>query len=412
MASISGGLARFRSALIRSSLGEALAFRVALASDRVRSGEDGGADYVLAPPGQGNIGDQAMIAAFIAGAPRPVVISMEEGAVPHSSVSILQLRELVYPTTLGRYLKACKTLGRILTIDSTFSVIGADIMDGRYNRTASVLRSRAAVLATKMCQDVRVLGFSWNGSAERSAIRAISRASSAGVRIFARDPQSLSRLHADGVLVAEYAPDIVFTTTDKDTTLLSRMVNDEILTRPFAIVNISGLISSTYVNQYKQYERIVEFLKASGFSVLLLPHVFRHGTGDLDATMQLETALPYDAVHTIRNELSPAQVRGLAADATLVVTGRMHLAIQSVMHGTPAITFASQGKVGGLYEALGMPELCIEPGEDMATSTIDTIKDLVKGGEVTRANLVIASRKLGDLAQKNFEGLCSPSAQM
>ena len=76
--------------------------------------------------------------------------------------------------------------------------------------------------------------------------------------------------------------------------------------------------------------------------------------------------LPGDELPYVDVQLSPAEVRGLAAGAQVVITGRMHLAIMSMSSGVPAITFSTHGKVSGLMRLFGVDELCVEPGEDMA----------------------------------------------
>ena len=63
------------------------------------------------------------------------------------------------------------------------SVVGADMMDGKYSLRGSVRRSLLAQAAAEAGVPTRILGFSWNAAARLAARRSLIAASRAGVSI-------------------------------------------------------------------------------------------------------------------------------------------------------------------------------------------------------------------------------------
>ncbi|GAA1510530.1 hypothetical protein GCM10009761_10810 [Agromyces terreus] len=108
-----------------------------------------GPHVLLAAPGGGNIGDQAMFEAFIegtAGAVTVIVRSAAEIAVPapHAErVTVLELPHLVYGSRRAHRADVTR-FGELLRTAASLSVVGADIMDGRYVLRPSVRRSALA----------------------------------------------------------------------------------------------------------------------------------------------------------------------------------------------------------------------------------------------------------------------------
>jgi polysaccharide pyruvyl transferase WcaK-like protein len=80
----------------------------------------------------------------------------------------------------------------------------------------------------------------------------------------------------------------------------------------------------------------------------------------------------------VQHILPPAAIRGLTARATIVITGRMHLAIMALYHGVPAITLGTQGKVEGLMQMLDASFLCVEPnagfGERVTAVALESLR--------------------------------------
>lgn len=365
---------------------------------------------VLAPPGAGNIGDQALTEAFAESVSGPVTVltrSIRDVAVPaHLAhrMEILPVPALVYGTFLGHGRDA-RALSRALEGAASFSVLGADIMDGAYVPRASVNRAVVAGRVAELGWDARVIGFSWNAAPHPAAVAALRRAADSGVRLYVRDPRSAARARADGLEVRDSA-DIVFS---------ARTVDDDAPVRiagaldggPFALVNASGLVG----DRTDAYRAVVKRLRAAELGVLLVPHVSRHGADDLPLAHALADAFRHDpGVVLVPRLLSPAEIRGLAARAHLAVTGRMHLAVMALMAATPAVTVATQGKVEGLMELFGTPELVVDPHGDFAADLRGAVDGVLGAADTLAARIAAALPEVARLSARNVEGLSGAPA--
>src|SRR5690606_35734705 len=101
--------------------------------------------------------------------------------------------------------------------------------------------------------------------------------------------------------------------------------------------------------------------------------------------------------------LSPAEIRGLTAGATLTVTGRMHLAIMSLYSGVPAITLATQGKVEGMMRLFGAEFLAVEPRPDFAERIVTLIQQVLTRPDDLRQHLHSKLPAVRTLARRNFD---------
>ncbi|PJJ71853.1 polysaccharide pyruvyl transferase WcaK-like protein [Diaminobutyricimonas aerilata] len=363
---------------------------------------------LVAPPGGGNIGDQALVEAFLENTTGPVRVIVRRAAdlvVPAEQAERIEVVEL--PALLYRVDAAHRRdivrLRALLTDAVSFTVVGADIMDGRYSPRGSVNRSNVAELAAIAGVDSRILGFSWNGAARPAARRALVRASRAGVRVLLRDPLSAERARRDHVQHVQEVADIVFAAH----TVQPGIVHEVLPAgagQPFAIVNVSGLVAKK-VGQLDEYARVIEHLRAKDIPIVLLPHVIRPGADDLDACRALLGAVGSRGITLVERVLRPAEVRGLCAGASFVVTGRMHLAIMAMMNGKPAVTLSTQGKVEGLMRLLGVPQLSVEPTPGFGSRIVDLIDEVRPDDSPARAAIAEHLPHLVDLARRNLDGL-------
>jgi colanic acid/amylovoran biosynthesis protein len=378
---------------------------------RVRPGSPANPTAVLiAPPGRGNIGDQALVEAFVEAVGGPVVVVVrapEDIDVPAhlaDRMSLLALPALIYGTAVGRARDMAK-LGQALKDAASVSIIGADIMDGAYVPRASVNRAALAERLAILGWPVRVIGFSWNASPLPAARVALSRAQKAGVTLLVRDPLSAERARRDGLEVRETA-DVVFLATSRDDTAVGEFTHGE----PYALVNASGLVGAGE-SVLAEYDRIIARLRDRGLHVLVLPHVSRPGADDLPlCTAIAERAQAAGEANSppvtlVPRLLAPSQIRALAAGATVVVTGRMHLAVMSLMAGTPAVTLATQGKVEGLMGLFSAPYLCVEPGPGLDERVIERLDRVLADPRVTRDELRGRLPEVIALAGANVDGI-------
>lgn len=362
---------------------------------------------LVAAPGMGNIGDQSMLEAFIEnvqGAITVIVGNKDHFIIPQGyedRVQFLELKALLYGRLPTR-LKDSLAYFRLLRNARSVSVVGADIMDGAYNWRASVNRANITRLARKMKVPTRVLGFSWNGQAQPQALAALKAASADGVRLFLRDPLSAQRAQADGLQHVCLTADTVFAAKTIDDSALRELLAQFPTPADFAVVNVSALLQRS-VPQVEPFVEIIRHLRKQGLNVIILPHVLRPNSSDMDPCREVYAALDGETgVLLVERQLLPAQVRGLTKEARLVVTGRMHLAIMAFYNAVPAITLASQGKVEGLMQALGKAQLCVLPEPGFAKRVIAAADALLQEDSQAREELTQRVKAVQRIAALNF----------
>jgi polysaccharide pyruvyl transferase WcaK-like protein len=216
-----------------------------------------------------------------------------------------------------------------------------------------------------------------------------------------RDPLSADRATGDGVVNVTRTADLVF---------LAKTVDPPPVSPParYAIVNVSGLIARS-ADHTPEYVRIVEYFRSVGVHVVLLPHVIKPLTDDLAACSALAKHVGDRGVTLISTLLTPAEVRGLAAGAEFTVTGRMHLAVMSLLGGTPAVALATQGKVEGLMQLFGAPQLCVPPVAGFADPVIALARDAAAPTSKLRRSIDDALPAVVELAARNTAGLLDAS---
>lgn len=367
-----------------------------------------GADHVLiGPPGGGNIGDQAMVEAFLERTDGPVVVVGHEPGgltVPPASAHrarVVTLPALVYGGGLG-HLRDVLRLRRLLEGASSLSVVGADLMDGGYGYRGASALARTAELARRRGLPSRVLGFSWNASPDPRARRALRRAARAGVQLMLRDPVSAARARADGLTGVTEAADTVFSATRIDVRSAAEVVGAD---QEYAVVNVSGLVHARR-DLVDPFSTLVAHLRRRGLRVVLLPHVRRPGGDDVAVCRQVAAGFAGDdGVRLVDGIWLPEQVRGLVDGAHLVLTGRMHLAIMALSRGVPAVCLSTQGKVEGLMDLFGTGHLSVEPDGDLAARLVAVADEALDTRDELAARIAARSVQVKALSLKNFQGL-------
>lgn len=371
-----------------------------------------GETILIAPPSAnnprfrgGNIGDRAMIEAFLdnVGGPVRLITSGTDDALPArfaDRVTIENLPGLIYGWGLGN-VRAFATLRRRLAGASHLAVVGADIMDGAYHAHASECRARVAQLAASTGVDSRVLGFSWNASPRPGAAAAVGRAGAAGAALMLRDPVSFARATANGIPGVVEVADMVFAAKEVDTEPLHRYLGAD--PGSYALVNVSGLVGRT-VDQSGEYDAVIDVLLLRGLRVVLLPHVSRLESDDIASCREVYERHRGKDVVLVDQLLRPAGILGLCSRATVVITGRMHLSIMALNSGVSAIALSTQGKVEGLFQLFGLADNCVDPlpgfGRHLAAAAERTLAD---PGAPARVRSALEGVRL--LARRNFDGL-------
>ncbi|MET4098108.1 colanic acid/amylovoran biosynthesis protein [Agrococcus sp. UYP10] len=382
--------------------------RLLLAATAGIRGVGGEAHILVCPPGAGNLGDQALVEAFLENIAGPVVLITRSAtdfvieARFADRVRVVAVPSLLYgrlPDNVG----AARRFAELLRGARSVSIVGADTMDGAYNHRAAVNRAAVAEVSARRGIPTRVLGFSWNGAPHPAAVRQLGLAAASGARLYLRDPRSEARAVRDGLTNVAPSADIVFSATSVDDTLARKwLASFSEPGRPIAIVNVSGLIREE-VDLAAEYVSVVRHL-AADCNVLLLPHVVKVDSDDAEACREvmrlIEPGLP---VQLVTDAPSPAQVRGFCRHAASIVTGRMHLAVNGLLQGRMPIVLATQGKVEGLMELFDAPQLCIAPGRGMADAIIRQI------GWARAHSSEPWLDRVKELSAQNFLGLTQPA---
>ncbi|MGB2222472.1 MAG: polysaccharide pyruvyl transferase family protein [Neptunomonas phycophila] len=361
---------------------------------------------LIAAPGGGNIGDQAMLESFICNVPgKKIIINTNDNAINlpekyQENVKVINLTGLVYGWLLP-YIRDAYAFKKILSEAHSLSVVGADIMDGGYNPHPSAMRSLLASYAQNLGVSSRILGFSWNASPSKVSLNAIKKAGNAGVMLCARDPYSTARLEKSGVKSVVQVSDTVFANQNIDREGLDELLQF-VADKKIAVVNASGLVNKD-LDQLQEYDVILKKLRSLGYSIILLPHVIRLGANDLDVCKAI-----YERnkdVFFVDRLLGPDQIKCIVNQAKIVVTGRMHLSIMSLNALVPAVVLSTQGKVDGLMQYFDTPECSVEPitgfGEKIASITDSIDRDY----DDYKSRLSINIGQVRALSAKNFEGL-------
>lgn len=370
-------------------------------------GAPDGHHLLVAPPGGGNIGDQAMVEAFLEQTDRRVlVLEHSAGAVQvpaaHAArTRVRTLPALVYGGGLP-HLRDVLRLRRLLRRARSLSVVGADLMDGGYGDRGARTLARTAELAERAGVPARVLGFSWSDSPHPRARRAMRRASRAGVRLMVREPRSADRAQADGLAGVVQVADTVFSASAVDHRETDRLTAG--LDR-YVVVNVSGLLHARR-DLLEPFTALVASLRERGLAVVVLPHVRRPGGDDVAVCRLLAERFDADpGVRLVDRICTPAQVRSLVSAAHLVVTGRMHLAVLALSRRVPAVCLASQGKVEGLMELVGTPQLVVQPDEHLEQRLLAVTARALDRREALARTVRDRTDGLRRLSRRNFADL-------
>ncbi|MBC7518020.1 MAG: oligosaccharide flippase family protein [Microbacteriaceae bacterium] len=373
---------------------------------------------LIAPPGEGNIGDQSMVESFLENTTGRVIVlvrRVNDIRIPPSHATrsqLLALPALIYGTGSSHrhdIIAYAALVRKALSV----TVVGADIMDGVYSTRGSVRRSQLAALASMSGVYSQILGFSWNARPHRGALISLRRADRAGTRLLLRDPVSAARARANGLAGVTEVADAVFSATTVATTILAETIAECVgETRPrYVVINVSGMTSRS-MDQTTEYATVIRWLRDAGLTVVLLPHVIRPSADDQVACSVLFSRLTEHAAIDpglifVDRLLEPAEVRGLCAEAEFVLTGRMHLAIHALWSGVPAITVSTQGKVEGMLSLVGTAELCVCTGAGFAEQVIPLMAQILADPIELRGRISIRLPRLRELAQLNFSALTS-----
>jgi polysaccharide pyruvyl transferase WcaK-like protein len=358
---------------------------------------------LIAAPGGGNIGDQAMLESFlhnVAGKKLIITTNNNDVRIPDRyrlDTEVIKMPGLIYGEPHA-FLRDFLKLTRLMPNLQSLSIIGADVMDGGYNPHASAMRSYVAGFAAKAGIEARILGFSWNTQPHKKAVKALKKAAQQGVQLLARDTISQARIQEAGITQIALTADVVFANGTQQEEGIADVL-EFCHGKKVAIVNASGLIAKD-IDQIEEYKTIIGKLLDEQYAIVLLPHVIRDGANDLNVCTAIASLFP--EVYFVDRLLEPDQIKRLAKTARLVVTGRMHLSIMAINVGVHAIVLSTQGKVDGLMKFFSLPELSLEPQPGFGHKVVTLIDQLQNDYARYKTRIAENIEPVRQLAAKNF----------
>jgi len=311
--------------------------------------------------------------------------------------------------------------GVISQYDSAFC-LGADVMDGYYSAIKSLRLWMLADLMAR-CNKVSVVGgFSFNSSPSKYVLEFLSNHASKKIDICLRDNVSLMRFHqltrllasarlvADNAFMLNALKETAY--VENLTSWINKQKSEEqrvlafnmhpMLIRDRNPAVIQALVDSSV----KSLKTIIE---TRGVSFVLLPHDFRDSnTGDLWFLRKVYDALSdhQNRLFFVEKNIQASEIKGVASEVELVVTGRMHLSIAALGAGTPILGVTYQGKFEGLIKHFSLPDGVLSSPKDLLLPErfTDFINFGLDNSQLLRAKV---ADKLSDVKEKSVSNLTS-----
>lgn len=384
---------------------------------------------IPAVPYPGSLGDEAMVLAAISTIRDR--IGGQQGILTPASHEDWGVDELVTVENIGvagviNYFDL--TLWRFLILlikyDNCF-VLGADVLDGGHGDGHEKLLLMGDIAARAGLQST-VLGCSINENPTRIMRSAWLRVSPL-LHICARDPLSLQRLtklcRHKPKLVADVAFLMVPRKKSEVIESFYQWKKQQSTALRFVLgINMSGYLMkmlmkkepARFVNEMAYLELMASVIESlhhliPNLSLVLVPHDRRSVASDVVLNDLLKDRLLGEfgnhLFHLPSNVLAD-EVKCIIASSSLVITGRMHLAIAALGQGVPCIGLDYQGKFEGLFSYFGIEDLCITI-EFLAHASLDEIVAKVysslQESEQLKNRITLQLPRVRNLALKNFE---------
>lgn len=308
-----------------------------------------------------------------------------------------------------------RAFDRLIRTHQGLFVMGADILDGQYG-AAQVARIAAYCNhSVKLGIPATLLGFSYNSHPRWSSRRALSRLHR-DVTVNVRDAASLDRFTRLVGTSARLCADCAFLmppaaeTADAGTeTWLARQraagripiginLNAHAFASVLAHAGLDDLISGIA-------DRLVHSAQRHALALLLIPHDLKPESGDLVMLEALAHRLHAAGwAHTrMLDTRHPDEIKRIAGQLDLVLTGRMHLAIAALGSGTPVLSITYQDKFEGLYQHFELSvEHTLQAEECLGDGFCAKLDAALAQRHVNRARIAARLPQVQALAERNL----------
>lgn len=298
-------------------------------------------------------------------------------------------------------------------------VIGADVLDGKYDPGYTCRLLTYADHAARMNISVTILGFSFNKKPNPSASRAL-KSLHHNVSINLRDDASLERfiknIGRDATLTADIAFLLEPISPPPEITewIESRKTRGELVVginiNRHALPDLGQGSGHTSLIKTIATELPMKAYCGSRINYILVPHDLKPSSGDIELLTALKECLqektPEQVLYAELKD--PRAIKGLASKLDALVTGRMHLAIAALGSSTPVLCIDYQDKFEGLLRKFGLSitdSLCTK--EELIGTINERIINLIDkrlvNKQIIQSNLPYVSM----LSESNFTKLSS-----
>lgn len=282
-----------------------------------------------------------------------------------------------------------------------FYLIGADCLDGYYDVLTAQWLLWITYCASLVCDNVTIVGFSFNKTPNNSFKKPFSALDLPNVRINNRDPLSFERFRKYSNTKNYLTADVAFMLEPIDApTKIHNVFGLNISPHSLVDKSLDDIVSHfTY-----EINKILDLNKSQ--HILLLPHDFRGEKSDAVILEEIIKKVKSPRVSIAHYNKHPArEIKGLTKQLDYVISGRMHLAIAALGCGTPAICVTYQDKFEGLFQHFGLSskELAVKPEEIMQDDGLLKIYQYMQA-EHPKLRKEIES-KLGDVLSLSSDNL-------
>jgi len=303
-----------------------------------------------------NVGDRALTtgATFGIGPSNTFLLSRDEYAISTELGGEFRIDKALELASGAKFKEEFRTLVEVSSACDALYMIGADMMDGKYNPEVSFRRWRIAEWFAKNVGPAAVISMSWNTNPHPLSVVAVKRAAAAGVKIFTRDALSQERLLEIGVK-STLTSDVSFVTTDLRAP--SQEIQNWLKSEKHTVI---VTVSDWVINNNDIFELLKSSLNSISdkFQFLFVPMVADGQSRDLEACVRLADEV---GGWVIPELLRPEELRWIAEEAAFGISARMHCCLLGFAAGMPAIGIEYQGKFRGTFDMLGLARFAIEP---------------------------------------------------
>ena len=312
------------------------------------------------------------------------------------------------------------SLARTLLATDELFILGADVMDGFYSESTSILRTRIATFATRLGVPSTILGCSFREKPMPGVVDAFRRLHD-DVRVCARDPLSKRRFDRYLRKQSELVADLAFllkSGSNYEFPILDNYDHWLMQQRRGNVKLVLGVNINTMPlgkEGHSAEQLIVSYIKAidslqnhlGRLAIIMLPHDVRNDNNDIvtcqSITSRLSSKTPvYHGF--LHNDLSAKLLKAASARCDVVLTGRMHLAIGSLGSGVPPACIGYQDKFEGLFEHFGLNNMVISADAALNSDRLSTlVTRIALNRDTLKKQIKQALPHVIDLARANLE---------